>query len=179
MTEIINLHEEAMSFFDQAFFAKRNGDKKGAKKFLLRALDLETKAADKLVHDFSAEPSRSVLYRSAASIAIQCKKRRQARRLLKTALIGNPPAEIVREIRELEELTYGYFSYWIGDFFFLSLLIAIIFLSQYDILLSYENFTTRAIINIVEVGLACRLVLSFSIRGLRSEILEKRKTNKK
>jgi uncharacterized protein HemY len=107
MSKINDLHEKAMQLSDEAFFAKRRGDLDGFLRFSREALELETQAADLLKENLEAEPSRSVLYRSAASIAIDCQEFRQAERLIATALSGNPPTEIAVELRDLlEQLSF-------------------------------------------------------------------------
>ena len=57
--------------------------------------------------DLGAEPSRSVLHRSAASLAEQCGEFREAERLIAVALSGNPPEEIAEELRDLLQQVYG------------------------------------------------------------------------
>ncbi len=104
MSKINDLHEKAMEFCDEAFFAKRNGDMDSFIRFSRQALELEVEAANLLKDNFDDEPSRSILYRSAASMAIDCKEYRQAEKLISMALVGNPPNEIVAELRELLEL---------------------------------------------------------------------------
>lgn len=52
------------------------------------------------------EPTRSVFYRSAASLALQCEEFRETERLIATALSGNPPNEIAEELRDLLEKLY-------------------------------------------------------------------------
>lgn len=101
MSKINNLHDRAMEFSDQAFFAKREGNMNSAKKFSRQAFELETQAAEMLKNNLDEEPSRSVLYRSAASMAISCEEYRQAEKLIATALSGNPPEEIADELRDL------------------------------------------------------------------------------
>ena len=103
MKELTEIHQKAMDFCDQAFFAKRQGDLSSATKFSQEAFALETKAAEILKDDLEAEPTRSILYRSAASIAMDCEKFREAEKLIATALIGNPPTEIAEELRDLLE----------------------------------------------------------------------------
>jgi hypothetical protein len=51
--------------------------------------------------DLSAEPTRSVLHRSAAALAVECGEAREAERLIAVALAGNPPEEIAEELRDL------------------------------------------------------------------------------
>jgi hypothetical protein len=52
------------------------------------------------------EPTRSVLLRSAASLAIDCGEFREAERLIAAALSGSPPEEIADELRDLLEQVY-------------------------------------------------------------------------
>jgi hypothetical protein len=75
MTSILDKHREAMKYASRAQVAK-----------------------------FEAEPTRSVLYRSAASMAYVCKKYREAEKLIGIGLAGNPPHEIAEELRDLFNL---------------------------------------------------------------------------
>lgn len=47
------------------------------------------------------EPTRSVLHRSAATLAVNCGELQAAERLITTALSGNPPQEIAEELKDL------------------------------------------------------------------------------
>jgi len=49
------------------------------------------------------EPTISVLFRSAASLAMCCNKNREAEKLINLALSGEPPFEIAEELRDLYE----------------------------------------------------------------------------
>jgi len=64
------------------------------------ACDLETLAAE-MMEGIPVEPSRSVFYRSAATICQRCGRYEGAIRLIKAGLAGNPPAEIKAELEEL------------------------------------------------------------------------------
>ena len=66
----------------------------------------EKKAAVEIAGDFDFEPSRSVLHRSAASLALQCGEFREAERLIAGALAGFPPDEVADELRDLLEQVY-------------------------------------------------------------------------
>ncbi|HEY0772021.1 MAG TPA: NB-ARC domain-containing protein [Sphingobacteriaceae bacterium] len=103
MNQIRQLHREAMDAAGLAFIAKRQGNEVEAFKLFRRAYELEVQAADLVVNDLSNEPTRSVLHRSAATLAIDCHEFREAERLIKVALAGNPPPEIVSELQELLE----------------------------------------------------------------------------
>jgi hypothetical protein len=56
-----------------------------------------------LEHHLELEPTRSVLYRSAASLALDCSEFAEAERLIASGLAGYPPSEIAEELRDLYE----------------------------------------------------------------------------
>jgi YGGT family len=95
------LHDQAMELADKAFIAKRRGDLAAAQELHRRAFRLEAQAADLVKDDLSAEPTRSVLYRSAAAMAIDAGEVEEARRLVDEALSGYPPREIEQELLAL------------------------------------------------------------------------------
>lgn len=106
MNEITTIHEEAMDLADQAYMAKRHGDGSAAAALTQRAFELEFSAAEKLRNNLEAEPTRSVLYRSAASLAIDLNDFRNAERCIAIALSGNPPQDIADELRDLLNQVY-------------------------------------------------------------------------
>jgi hypothetical protein len=61
----------------------------------------ERAAADLTANQLDLEPTRSVLHRSAAVLAIECGELRDAERLIGHALAGNPPQDIADELRDL------------------------------------------------------------------------------
>ena len=101
MRKAIKLHREAMDLADQAEAAQRRKARDEATQLFRQAFERERAAAVLLVNDFDAEPTRSVLLRSAASLALDCQEYREAERLIAAALWGNPPAELYDELREL------------------------------------------------------------------------------
>jgi tetratricopeptide (TPR) repeat protein len=101
MSYINELHEEAMELTDEALLAKRGGQHDEAVKLFHRAFELEREAAELLRENLTAEPTRSILYRSAATLAIDCGELQEAMRLVTAGLAGNPPLEIADELREL------------------------------------------------------------------------------
>ena len=103
MSNINDLHDQAMAYVDQAFLAERRGDLTGAREHYCEALKFEIEAAELLREELTIEPSRSVLYRSAASIAVSCGHYREAERLIAVALAGKPPREIADELQTLLE----------------------------------------------------------------------------
>lgn len=108
MKDIRTLHNEAMDLALQGDLAAQN-DSKGTE-----CLDLYTEAFEKereaaLLADFmqNPEPGLSILFRSAASLAMQCGRYREAEQLIAKALSGNPTNEIARELRELLQDIYA------------------------------------------------------------------------
>jgi hypothetical protein len=103
MNYIRKLHEEAMDLAEMAFVARLGGDLEQADRLSRRAYEDEAKAARLMSDIGSPEPTRSVLYRSAASLALDCNEYREAERLIAAGLVGDPPEEIAEELRELFE----------------------------------------------------------------------------
>ncbi|NJL19714.1 MAG: hypothetical protein HC895_01050 [Leptolyngbyaceae cyanobacterium SM1_3_5] len=109
MNRIQALHQQAMDLAEAAFTAKLRGDtvpgaqsdRTQADQLLRQAFAKESEAAALVANDLDAEPTRSVLHRSAASLAIDCGEFQAAERLIATALTGNPPKEIAEELRDL------------------------------------------------------------------------------
>ncbi len=101
MKKAIKLHREAMDLADQAVAAQRRKARSEATRLFRQAFERERAAAVLFVNDFEAEPTRSVLLRSAASLALDCQEYREAERLIAAALWGNPPGELYDELREL------------------------------------------------------------------------------
>ena len=106
MNQVKDLHHEAMRLVDEAELARRNGNSQVARERLRQAFDHERQAADLVAGDLSHEPTRSVLHRSAASLALECGVLREAERLIAVALSGDPPDEIAEELRDLLEQVY-------------------------------------------------------------------------
>jgi len=86
---------------DEAFAAKRRFDFDAANKLFRVAFELEREAAHAIVMEQAPEPTRSVLLRSAATLALDCGEHREAEQLSCLALSGSPPAPICEELREL------------------------------------------------------------------------------
>lgn len=92
-----------MDLADQALVARRLGDHSSALVLFRQAFEHEREAAELVVADGAVEPTRSVLFRSAATLALDCGEVREAERLIAMALAGNPPHEIAEELRDLLE----------------------------------------------------------------------------
>lgn len=103
MTDIKLIHRQAMEQSDLALLARMKGDELAAMAHAQSAYELEARAADALVDERGAEPARSVLFRSAATLARDCGRFAEAEKLIYKALAGEPPAEIVSELQDLLE----------------------------------------------------------------------------
>jgi hypothetical protein len=103
-----NTHQEAMGMAESAFVAELRGNHATAREMYHRAFVLERAAAEALASDHDAEPTRSILYRSAATLGLRCGELRDAERLVAIALVGNPPEEVADELRQLfDEITFS------------------------------------------------------------------------
>jgi hypothetical protein len=94
-------HLRAMEFVDKAQEAKRQGDTAAVNQNFAEAYSLEKQAAEAMVPYLDWEPTRSILLRSAASLALECKKEEEAERLACLGLAGKPPVEIRTELRDV------------------------------------------------------------------------------
>jgi hypothetical protein len=106
MIKIQELHQEAMALAEMGLMAKHKGELENANVLFRQAFDKEKKSAEHFKNLLNEEPTRSVFYRSAASLALLCQEFREAERLIAFALSGNPPFEIAEELRELLEKLY-------------------------------------------------------------------------
>lgn len=97
---IMDHHHLAMEYCDNADFLKRIGEEEASFRLLRKAFEHERAAAELFKLKY-IEPTRSVLYRSAGSIALQVGEKSNAKELLLEGLSHNPPPEIAAEINEL------------------------------------------------------------------------------
>jgi len=90
-----------MAFAEQALLSP---DPRQAGKLFRSAFEHERKAAELLEGSYDYEPTRSVLYRSAATLARDCRDFSEAKRLIQEGLTGNPPGNVAAELKELLRL---------------------------------------------------------------------------
>jgi hypothetical protein len=110
-SSVRELHQEAMRLADLALDCKRRGDPEAAYINLVAALDFEKRAALSAAQHPNCEPTRSILFRSAASLAIQANLPEEARALIIEGLDGKPPKEIATELQALvRSLSPGHWS---------------------------------------------------------------------
>ena len=101
MENMRSRHREAMRCAEQAKIADLNGEDVEAGRLARLAFELEREAAQTLLQRLRVEPTRSVLFRSAATLALECGEMDEARLLAFQGLAGFPPKEIAAELREI------------------------------------------------------------------------------
>ena len=104
MSNVTELHHQAMDFVDLAMEENRLGNKDEAVRLFTRATESELAAIDAMKEPL--EPSYSVLHRSAASMAMNANLFSEAERILAKALSRGPHPEIAEEMRVLLEEVY-------------------------------------------------------------------------
>jgi hypothetical protein len=107
VNKALDLHNESTAKSFLALQAKKRNDFAEFLKLTKEAFTLERKAALLLKDNLKAEPTRSVLFRSAATLAINSGEYSEAIRLISFAFIGDPHEEIREELLEvIERATY-------------------------------------------------------------------------
>ena len=99
--KIQELHNKAMELADKAEFLKMQGKADDAASLFRQSLEAEREAALEARQQQVGEPTESVLFRSAASLAYTVGNYRESERLVCQGLAGNPPSEIAEELRSL------------------------------------------------------------------------------
>ncbi|RKZ64215.1 MAG: hypothetical protein DRR16_05900 [Candidatus Parabeggiatoa sp. nov. 3] len=107
MLTVDDLHPKAMDLAEAGFLAQKKSQLEDAKMLFQKALELEKQAALLLSKDENAEPTRSILYRSAAALAYHGELYDLADELILEALSGYPPPEIKQELKALSESIIG------------------------------------------------------------------------
>lgn len=94
----VSLHQAAMERTQEAVLAQDPGK---SRELFCQALDLERRAAEIWMETRNEEPTRSILLRSAASLAWSCRDYAEAERLAREGLEGQPPGMIARQLEDL------------------------------------------------------------------------------
>lgn len=102
--ELTTMHEIAMEFVDEARLAKKRGDHHTTRLFFQKALNLEKMVALGVPKGNDYQLTRSVFFRSAASIALNCACYPETIQLVELALASNPHSAILPELEELTAL---------------------------------------------------------------------------
>ena len=106
MNSINQLHTEAMNIAENAFLAQQRGDKMTFVQLSKEAFLLEKAAAMLLQNQLDAEPSRSILFKSAAFLAFDAQEYQACRDMITYTLLGKPDNIIKAEMNQLfDEVT--------------------------------------------------------------------------
>jgi hypothetical protein len=103
MEEIEILHNQAMDLAEKAVVLKLRKKIDESTEAFKAAFRLEQQAAMQLKDIYNLEPSRSIMFRSAASLALNASLFREAEQMIATGLSGSPPESIAEELRDLYE----------------------------------------------------------------------------
>ena len=106
MNDATKLHNNAMDLAEEAAIERMMGNADQAKGLDANAFESERKAAMAFESRLDMEPTRSVLFRSAASLALELGDVKSSEKMIAQGLAGNPPEEIANELRDLLEQVY-------------------------------------------------------------------------
>ena len=104
MTSDINAKElyiKASLISQEAFMCIVHGKEQEAIPLYEQAFELEREAALSLLDREDAEPTRSILFRSAAVLAKNCHRYRDSEKMIALGLSGNPPEYVAAQLREI------------------------------------------------------------------------------
>lgn len=107
MSDLMTLHNTAM---DLAFLGDRKksaGEEEEAKELYHQAFEAEKEAALLAESQNNPEPGLSILFRSAATLALRCGELREAERLATNALSGSPDDRTADELRDILQQIYS------------------------------------------------------------------------
>ena len=104
MSSVRDYHNIAMEFTDLGIRNRARGNPAPALAYFEQALDFELAAIAEL--DQSDGLAWSILHRSAGTLALDCRRFRQAEQITTHALAGEPHPDIVEELRDLLEQIY-------------------------------------------------------------------------
>lgn len=94
IADINRRHDEAMNMYSDYLVTRERS-------YLISACKLEHEAAEAVLAMDAPEPSRCLILKSAAFFAADVGRLRDVERYLCAALAGEPPAELVDELRRL------------------------------------------------------------------------------
>jgi hypothetical protein len=101
MSKINQLHDQAMDIAEKAFLARQKGDNIAFVKLSKESFLLERAAAMLLKDRLEVEPSRSILFKSAAFLAFDAQEYQACRDMITYTLLGKPDAVIKTEMKAL------------------------------------------------------------------------------
>lgn len=97
------IHEKAMILAQEAIMARIRNDETKAQTLYKQSFDLEREAAYIYSERFDKEPMRSILYRSAASLAIECHLYQDADLLIQQGQSSDTPSDVMDDFQELRD----------------------------------------------------------------------------
>ncbi|MEA2586963.1 MAG: hypothetical protein QOF33_5048 [Thermomicrobiales bacterium] len=107
MATVRELHNQAMELAQRAMVEREFGNPVTARELAAAALPFEMQAAQMIEKTIESEPTRSILYQSAGSLAYQAGDFALAKRLVAEGLSGFPPARVEQELSELyDKITF-------------------------------------------------------------------------
>ncbi|MEZ4712811.1 MAG: antitoxin AF2212-like protein [Caldilineaceae bacterium] len=104
MSKVREYHNEAIRLAQMAMAASQRNEHTESQQLARRAMEYETQAADLIPEGKSSEPTRSILYRSAASFAYQAGEYQEAERLIFKGLAGYPNVRVKQQLLEVQAL---------------------------------------------------------------------------
>lgn len=99
--ELNRLHDRSMELAGKAKEVEKAGGSKAANYLWKAAWDHERRVADQLLPHFDLEPSRGIIFRSAASLALRFGDTQLAERYAAQGLAGSVNDQVRTELREL------------------------------------------------------------------------------
>jgi hypothetical protein len=97
------IHDKAMKLAQEAIMARIQHDENKARMLYKQSFDLEREAAYFYAERFDKEPIRSILYRSAASLAIECHLYQEADLLIQQGQSNDTPTDVINDFQELRD----------------------------------------------------------------------------
>jgi len=95
------LHNQAMDLAEKAFSLEKQGALEEAVDVFKQAFELEKKAALMIPISEENEPSRSIMFRSAGTLAFHANLFKESERMIGQGFAGYPPAQIETELQGL------------------------------------------------------------------------------
>jgi hypothetical protein len=105
MPNITKLHTKAMDLAENAFLLQQKGDAIAFIQLSKEAFLLEKEAAMLLQNEPNSEPSRSILFKSAAFLAFDAQEYQECRDMITYTLLGKPDNIIKAEMNQLFDET--------------------------------------------------------------------------
>ncbi len=105
--QVASLHREAMEHADAALYFQSRGELARFHDETRLAAALEEEAANLLPCSQASEPTRTVLLRSAATLALRCDELEHAEKLAAMALRGFGPEGLKEELRDVLDQSRG------------------------------------------------------------------------